>query len=303
VARYRLRFLLQEFDLPRGITLIGRSSDCQVTIEDPLVSRQHARILIDGDEATLEDLGSRNGVKLNGVAIKGKAGLKDGDRLRIGTQELVFCRVEQAAQASAKTTGFLRHCATCRLPYPKEMVACPNCGATEQMDEETLSGQFGASSQGSWSVQLLIEVLDKALSLGRVADAERILRRATAQIEERVLQGDKVDPKQLQQLSVSAAKMSLDANDPMWGSWIAQIHRRMSTVPAAPVVESLAGLVAKFPEEVGEAVDDLTAHCRGAVQALTPEEADSLARLEQLRAARENGRGGLPAPGPSSVLS
>lgn len=293
MARYRLRFLLQEFDLPRGITLIGRSSDCQVTIEDPLVSRQHARILIDGDDATLEDLGSRNGVKLNGVAIKGKAPLKDGDRLRIGTQELVFCRVEQAAQASAKTTGFLRHCATCRLPYPKEMVACPNCGATEQMDEETLSGQFGASSQGSWSVQLLIEVLDKALSLGRVADAERILRRATAQIEERVLQGDKVDPKQLQQLSVSAAKMSLDANDPMWGSWIAQIHRRMSTVPAAPVVESLAGLVAKFPEEVGEAVDDLTAHCRGAVQGLTPEEADSLARLEQLRTARETGRGGI----------
>ena len=51
MARYRLRFLLQEFDLPRGTTLIGRSSECQVTIEDPLVSRQHARILIDGDEA------------------------------------------------------------------------------------------------------------------------------------------------------------------------------------------------------------------------------------------------------------
>ena len=116
MARYRLRFLLQEFDLSKGTTLIGRSADCHVTIEDPLVSRQHARILIDGDDAMLEDLGSRNGVKLNGVAIKGTHPLKDGDRLRIGTQELVFCRVEQAAQASAKTTGFLRHCVTCRLP-------------------------------------------------------------------------------------------------------------------------------------------------------------------------------------------
>jgi hypothetical protein len=302
VARYRLRFLLQEFDLPRGATLIGRSSDCQVTIEDPLVSRQHARILIDGEDAMLEDLGSRNGVKLNGVAIRGTHPLKDGDRLRIGTQELVFCRVEQAAQASAKTTGFLRHCVSCRLPYPKEMVACPSCGATEQMDEETLSGQFGASSQGSWSVQLLIEVLEKALSLGRIADAERILRRATAQVEERVVQGDKVDPKQLQSLSVAAARMSLDGNDPMWGSWVAQIHRRMSTVPAAPVVDSLAGLVAKFPEEVGEAVDDLTAHCRGAVLTLSPEDAESLARLEQLRAAREGGRG-LHGSGPNPALS
>ena len=283
MARYRLRFLLQEFDLSRGATLIGRSSECQVTIEDPLVSRQHARILIDGDEAVLEDLGSRNGVKLNGAPVKKPTPLKDGDRLRIGTQELVFCRVEPAATANSKTTGFLRHCGACRLPYPKEMVACPNCGATEPAEEETLSGQFGATSQGTWSVQLLIEVLEKALTMGRTADAERILRRATAQIEERVLSGERVDPKQLQALSVAAAKMSLDLGDATWGSWVAQIHRRMSAVPAAPVIDSLAGLVARFPEEIGAAVRDLTNHCRDAVGTLSEEDARSLARLEQLR--------------------
>src|SRR6185312_13135111 len=148
-------------------------------IEDPLVSRQHARIVIDGDDAVVEDLGSRNGVRVNGHLIKGPTALKDNDRLRIGTQELVFCRVEPAQSANAKTTGFLRHCTSCRLPYPKEMVACPNCGSTDQAEEETLSGQFGASSQGTWSVQLLIEVLEKALTMGRTADAERLLRRAT----------------------------------------------------------------------------------------------------------------------------
>ena len=85
MARYRLRFLLQEFDLPRETTLIGRSSDCHVTIEDPLVSRQHARIVIDDDGAKCEDLGSRNGVKINGVIARGFMPLKDGDRLCIGT--------------------------------------------------------------------------------------------------------------------------------------------------------------------------------------------------------------------------
>ncbi|MEO7109577.1 MAG: FHA domain-containing protein, partial [Polyangiaceae bacterium] len=97
MARYRLRFLLQEFDLPRGATLIGRSSDCHVTIEDPLVSREHARIVIDDEGARCEDLGSRNGVKINGVTARGTTRLKDGDRLRIGTQELVFCTVVAAA--------------------------------------------------------------------------------------------------------------------------------------------------------------------------------------------------------------
>jgi hypothetical protein len=276
--------LLQEFDLSRGATLIGRSSECQVTIEDPLVSRQHARILIDGDSALLEDLGSRNGVKLNGAPLKQPAPLTDGDRLRIGTQELVFCEAAPIALLNSKTTGFLRHCSTCRLPYPKEMVACPNCGTSEQVEDDTLSGQLGATSQGTWSVQLLIEVLEKARVKGRTEDAERILRRATAQLEERLVTGEKIDAKQLQTLSVAAAKMSLDLGDATWGSWVAQIHRRMSTVPAAPVVDTFAGLVARFPQEIGEALDELALHCRGAAASLSEEDARSLARLEELRA-------------------
>src|SRR3954469_23152323 len=91
LARFRLRFLLQEIDLPQGDTVIGRSATCQVTIEDPLVSREHARIRIAGDRATIEDLGSRNGVQVAGVAIAGLHSLRDGERVRIGTQEMVFC--------------------------------------------------------------------------------------------------------------------------------------------------------------------------------------------------------------------
>jgi hypothetical protein len=194
---------------------------------------------------------------------------------------------------NAKTTGFLRHCSSCRLPYPKEMVACPSCGASEQpQEEETLSGQFGSSSQGAWSVQLLIEVLEKALVMGRTADAERILRRATAQVEERLLGGERVQPQQLQALSMAAAKMSLDLGDATWGSWVAQIHRRMSTVPAGPVLDSLAGLVARFPEEIGEALGDLAVACRG-FGALSDEDTRSLARLEQLRAGASSYRNEL----------
>jgi histone H3/H4 len=195
--------------------------------------------------------------------------------------------VEPAQSASnAKTTGFLRHCTTCRLPYPKEMVGCPNCGASdggEHVEEETLSGQFGATAQAAWSVQLLIEVLEKAMSTGRTADAERILRRATAQVEERILSGERVDAKQLEALSMAAAKLSLNLGDATWGSWVAQIHRRTSTVPAGPVIDSLAGLVERFPEEIGAALGDLATHCRGAIT-LTEEDARSLARIEQLRA-------------------
>lgn len=282
MARYRLRFLLQEFDLPRGATILGRSSDCHVTIEDPLVSRHHARIVLEGDRAILYDLNSRNGVKVNGRPTKGPTDLQDGDRLRIGTQELVFCRVASAAaNASAKTTGFLRHCARCRMPYPQEAGACPSCGATEALDEETLSGQFGAAAQAIWSVQLFLEVLERALALRRFDDVHRILRRATVQVEESIVRGDPIDGAQLAKLAVGAARASMVLADATWGQWVAQVYRRVPLVIPEEVVERLGELVAQFPMDMAEPVEQLAAHSR--TLPIAPDEAPALAALERVR--------------------
>jgi predicted component of type VI protein secretion system len=129
-SRYRLRFLLQEFDLPPGQTLIGRGDDCQVTIFDPSISRRHARIFVDDHHATLEDLGSRNGCRVNGKYIKGVVELREGDRIRIGTQELVVSEVLATSQIVHRATGSLCFCGACRAAYAKEMDSCPHCGST-----------------------------------------------------------------------------------------------------------------------------------------------------------------------------
>jgi predicted component of type VI protein secretion system len=291
VARYRLRFLLQEFDLAKGATLLGRSAECHVTIEDPLVSRQHARILIDGDDAVFEDLGSRNGVKINGVLVKSPTRLKDGDRIRIGTQELVFCQVGAGAASPAKTTGFLRYCANCRLPYPQELAACPACGATEQTDEETLSGQFGATSKHSWSVQLLVDVTEKALSLGRTADAVRMLQRAKSQLEERIASAGSVDAEQLARLGVSAAKVALSASEPGWACWVAYVYGQLGLVPPSAVSDALGEVAAKMPNDLAQPLADLVTRCRtvlnDAKKEAKAEDRAALARLEQLYASTE----------------
>lgn len=282
VARYRLRFLLQEFDLPRGATILGRSSDCHVTIEDPLVSRHHARIVLEGDRAVVYDLGSRNGVKVNGLALKEPTELKDGDRLRIGTQELVFCRVDAVPASSAKTTGFLRHCARCRMPYPQEAGSCPSCGATEALDEETLSGQFGQTAQAIWSVQLFLEVLERALSLRRWEDVNRILRRATMQVEERLHRSEPVDGPQLAKLADGAARASIALEDPTWGLWVAQVYRRVPLVVPEDVVARLAELAVRFPSDMAEPVDNLATHAR--TLPASAAEGPALAALERVRA-------------------
>lgn len=270
-TRYRLRFLLQEFDLPKGETIIGRSADCHVTIEDPLVSRQHARIIIDGDLATFEDMGSRNGVRVNGVNVKKPTALRDGDRIRIGTQELVFCRVGQTA-VSNKTTGFLRYCAHCRLPYPQELAACPACGATEQTDEEeTLSGQFGASSKHAWNVQLLLEVTERAVSLGRRDDALSMFERAQAQVEDRLGRGGTVFPTEISDLVVTGAHMAELLGDPALLLWSLRLHARVPSPVSEGEVRALEHASARFGAEMSAVIEEVVATLSGAAAELQGE--------------------------------
>jgi hypothetical protein len=277
VARYRLRLLLQEFDLPRGTTLIGRSYDCHVTIEDPLVSRQHARIEVDGDVVTVFDLGSRNGVKVNGAGIRGSQVLRHGDRVRIGTQELVFTRVEARPPEPSRTTGFLQHCHVCRMPYPREAGACPSCGAVVSEEETKLD----VKSESAWTFELQVQVLERALAMTRLEDASRILRRAKEQLEESLARNETIDAKQLSLLVVAALRTSFLSRDPAWALWSAEIYHRVSFVPTAEVLGWFQQLYGRF-EELEGPIRALIEHHRQRALMLTPDETSVLTRLESL---------------------
>ena len=79
-----------EIGLPDGESVIGRDPECTVRITSPRVSRRHARILVDGTRATLEDLRSKNGTYLEGQAIDGPKALADGDEISVGSAVFVF---------------------------------------------------------------------------------------------------------------------------------------------------------------------------------------------------------------------
>lgn len=70
--------------LRAGATLLGRGSSADIVLPSEQASRSHARILIEGDVVTIEDLNSRNGVFVNEVQIRGVTRLAVRDRIRIG---------------------------------------------------------------------------------------------------------------------------------------------------------------------------------------------------------------------------
>jgi hypothetical protein len=283
VARYRLRFVLQEFDLPRGTTLVGRSLDCHLTIEDPLVSRRHARIVVTDSGAHIEDLGSRNGVKVNGAPIHQPTALRNGDRLRIGTQELVFSRVDEAARAHSRTTGQLRLCANCRQPYPREMLACPSCEATEQTDDETLTAS-GSNLSHQWSMQLFVEALERALRLGRVPDAERLVRRASAQVEELLASGGRVEGAALAGLAIQAAATTQATGDPAWAVWALEIYGRCGKIPPRSVIERLIEVTSNHSRVVRQAIIALNEGLQPMMAQASPADLEALALLNDLAA-------------------
>jgi hypothetical protein len=69
--------------------LIGRSRDCDAVLDDPNVSRRHAELRRDGGAWVVADLGSTNGVKVNGRRVE-EARLSPGDEIRIGLTDLTF---------------------------------------------------------------------------------------------------------------------------------------------------------------------------------------------------------------------
>jgi len=84
-AKYWLVWELRQVPLADGANVIGRGTDASVWIDAPGVSRHHARIVVDGGDATVEDLGSKNGTYVAGERITTSRRLGDGDQIRLGS--------------------------------------------------------------------------------------------------------------------------------------------------------------------------------------------------------------------------
>src|SRR3954470_393379 len=78
---------------------IGRARESDVRLDDPSVSRLHARLRMDGGVPAIEDAGSRYGTWVDGHRVSGAEALADGARIRVGDQDLVVERRRSPEEA------------------------------------------------------------------------------------------------------------------------------------------------------------------------------------------------------------
>jgi DNA-binding winged helix-turn-helix (wHTH) protein len=103
VGRYALRWGSQLVPLADGENLVGRALDGVIAVPSSKASRRHARIVVSPEKAVVEDLGSRNGTRVNDALIDRPVELKNGDRIGVGPALLVFCVAGSSGITSEET--------------------------------------------------------------------------------------------------------------------------------------------------------------------------------------------------------
>lgn len=235
-----MRFLLHEMDISGPLVRIGRSDLCHITLDDALVSREHAVIRLGTSGAHIRDLQSRNGVLVNGARIEGEVQLKDRDRVRIGAQEMVFCVAanRQELPQPGRATGQMILCQACAVPYPTNASACPHCG-TPQAGEEITRPHLDVKQNRDWALTLLAESVERALSTGDYGAAERAMARSAAEIDMAAQTGERLSDRLVDLFATLGLRLAIAVQQSRWLEWAMSTLMQQSLTPSSAFTERL----------------------------------------------------------------
>lgn len=244
-----MRFLLHEMDLGGPVVRIGRSDLCHITLDDALVSREHAVIRLGPAGAFVRDLQSRNGVLVNGVKIQAEVQLKDRDRVRIGAQEMVFCVAADRHELPhpGRATGQMILCQTCAVPYPTNAAACPHCGSPQPAEEVTRP-HLDVKQNRDWALTLLAESVERALTTGDYGAAERAMTRSAAELDMAFQAREKLSERLVDLFATLGLRLAIASKHSRWMEWALSTLMQQSLSPSVAVTERLDQALA---QEIG----------------------------------------------------
>ncbi|MBM7112018.1 sigma 54-interacting transcriptional regulator [Archangium primigenium] len=142
-----------------GILLIGRDPEADVRLGDDSVSRRHARLVLQGGEARIIDLGSHNGTRVNGQRVEGAHALVSGDVVTLGTVTLVLrtatrvappARVLEAEALFERLGMEVRRALRFGRPLTVLALVPPTPGAGREDVEATCAAVLGSAGAAGW---------------------------------------------------------------------------------------------------------------------------------------------------------
>jgi predicted component of type VI protein secretion system len=263
LSRFRLRYLHHDLEMSEGEFAVGRNASCQLSLDDPLVSRRHALLVVSGDTVTVRDLGSRNGVLVNGEKIDGTVTVGDGDRILIGAQEMTLVAMSGASPQPRRNRSLNRTMP--KLPIAPESDAPPpmpppmpsSAEARRMLTAPPQIHSTAPPTEGSGAhhlpegdseismirrqdaFTLLSGVADKALAMGRAVEAERILASPLADVIEASRAGKPLTPPLVDQAARFSAKLATATGKGTWADYVIELYAAQKRPVPAPVIDEL----------------------------------------------------------------
>jgi hypothetical protein len=241
--RFRLRYLQHDLELNEGTFAVGRNASCQLSLDDPLVSRRHAIFEVGPSIVIVDDLGSRNGVIVNGHRIDGKVQLNVGDRILIGSQELTLLAAREGAFGSAGGgPGGSGPGGVGKMTLPKMKVSTPSSGFPPvQIETDPEPSMVRRADQ----FKLLSGVAEKALAMGKAGEAERLLASALADVIEATRAGRPLPPTLVDQAAKFSAKLATATGKGGWADYVIELYAAQKRPCPAHVIDELYNAMRK----------------------------------------------------------
>jgi|HubBroStandDraft_2_1064218.scaffolds.fasta_scaffold135058_2 hypothetical protein len=241
---FRLRYMQHDLELSEGQFAVGRNASCQLSLDDPLVSRRHALLNVSKEGVSVEDLKSRNGVLVNGRRIDDVYALRAGDKITIGSQEMILVEARSGPTAHITSGGI-----------PK-MTLSKLEAALQAVPEEQSSVSFsGVSIPSSSSVsdfdpepsmlrrvdgfRVLGGVAEKALGMGRSEEAERLLASALTDVIEACRGGRRIPASLAEHAGRFSAKLATATGKGAWADYVIELYSAQRRPAPAPVIDEL----------------------------------------------------------------
>jgi len=258
--RFWLEHGAQNIELRVGVLSVGRSSGCNIVLDDNLVSRRHADFVVTDTTVSVRDLGSVNGVYVNSRRITESMSVKEGDRIQIGQHE-----------------------------FRLRMIARDSVPVVDRLTVETLHG--GPIDTGSVTDEnthagdvfdLLGPVADKVLALGRGDEAERILSGVLQTVLREVQAGKDLDLSMTDRAATYAIRIAEATGRAQWLDYVIDLFSGINRVLPGPQVDRLYDVVRKARGMNVTAFRAYVAKLQGNASMLGPSERFVLQRLEGL---------------------
>ncbi|HMA97638.1 MAG TPA: FHA domain-containing protein [Polyangiaceae bacterium] len=280
--RYAVRYRGQLFPVHGNQVTLGRNLDCDIVLSGPLVSRVHARLVIDAEGATVEDLLSRNGVAVDGVLIDRPQRVEPGARIRLGdeTIELIAERLDRPSWTTAayepiseRPSANLRTTESDRPSGQNRLVDSQRQTTLEENDELTNRADL---------FDLLGASVERAFAANNGEEVIRLIGRHLERIVEQARTERQPNDDVYGRAALYGIRIAVATGKPVWFDYVIRLYTTLSVPLPLPIVDQLSAQIRRVPGVNKQLLRDYVGRLRLTAGRMTAEQRFRLQRVESL---------------------